>query len=110
MIVSYKARRRLKIGPGHWREPDEPLPEAHLYFRLESYLHTGYVSEVELSEADLLSAIERYCPELRAAILARLGIAAPQPSADGPTPAQRWALRVPLRAVGPAPRAGRTRA
>lgn len=64
MIKTYRARRRLKMLPDVWREPDELVPEAHTWFRVDSWLHTGYMTEAEVTEDEFLAAIERFCPEL----------------------------------------------
>lgn len=62
-VKSYKARRRLQMAPGVWREPGELVPEAYTWWRLESWVHTGNLEEVEIEEDELRAAIEQFCPE-----------------------------------------------
>lgn len=63
MIHTYIAKRRLEMAPAVWREPGELVPEAHGWFRIESYLNAGYLGETDVSEAELGAAIEAYCPD-----------------------------------------------
>jgi hypothetical protein len=73
-MITYAARRRLDIPPG-FREPGELVPEAHDWFRLESWLHTGYIVEVEVSEEDFRAAVAQYAPDNSEAILEKAGLA-----------------------------------
>lgn len=62
-VTSYRARRRLTIGDG-FREPGEPAPEAITWFRLDSYLHTGYIVEAKIEDDELIAWVTQFCPEL----------------------------------------------
>lgn len=88
MVDTYQARRRLKMAPDVWREPGELVPEAHTYFRLDSWLHTGYLIEVEVSEKDFRAAVKKFCPDLAKEIDLKAGLA-PDVRLTGPhkTPA-----------------------
>lgn len=61
-VQTYAARYRLFMGDS-WREPGELVPEAHLWFRVESYLHQGRIVEVEVSDDEFRQAVQRYCPQ-----------------------------------------------
>lgn len=63
-VLSYRAGRVLKIGEGY-RQPGEPLPEGVTWFRIDNYVHTGYVDEVQVEPEELLAWIEQYCPQLK---------------------------------------------
>jgi hypothetical protein len=73
VIDTYLARRRCLIGES-WREPGEPVPEAHLWRLIDALLHAGYVEKVQLSEADFAAAVAKYCPEDAKAIYDRLDL------------------------------------
>lgn len=60
-MVTYTANRRLKIG-GKWRQVGEPVPEAHGWLRLEEWLHTGYLREVELSHDEFRANLKKFVP------------------------------------------------
>ena len=74
MIATYAARRRIKIDPKRWREPGELVPEAHTWFRVDSYLHTGWLSQVRVEQAELRAAVETFCPTLGAQIYQLTGL------------------------------------
>ena len=74
LLDSYRARRRLEITAGNWREPEELVPEAHTWFMLDSWLHTGNIVETKISEQDLRAAIAQYCPELKPRLLELTGL------------------------------------
>jgi hypothetical protein len=64
MIVNtYRARRRIQMAPGVWREPDELLPEAAAWVRVDAYLHGGYIVKAEVSEKEFTAAVKKFCPE-----------------------------------------------
>lgn len=63
-VKTYKVRRRLQMQPGVWREADEMIPEAHTWWRVDSWAHTGQLAEVEVDEAEFREAIDKFCPEL----------------------------------------------
>lgn len=84
-VKTYAARRRLKVGsefrdgPRRTVDPvtvEHLVPEAHLWHKAESLLHTGYMSEVEVPIEDLFAALE--LRQISSAdsleILARLGL------------------------------------
>lgn len=84
-VKTYAARRRIKIGTEFRDGPartsmtptvDHLVPEAHLWFRQESLVHTGMLAEVEVPIEDLFAAFElRSIPSADClAILARLGL------------------------------------
>lgn len=64
MVTTYIARRRLKMAPEIWREPDQLVPEAVLWPRYESWLHTGHIREVEVEVEAFESALEDAQPPL----------------------------------------------
>lgn len=75
MVDTYRARRRLKVTPEHWREPGELLPEAHLIFRLDSLLHTGMITEAKgIEDQEFQEAVQRYCPEQAEQIFDLVGL------------------------------------
>lgn len=59
-VATYRARRRIRLTPDRWREPGELVPEAHLWFRVDSWAHTGWLEEFEADEADLEAAIKQF--------------------------------------------------
>lgn len=68
-VTTYVARRRLKMAPGVFRNPapkgrpveeGQLVPEAHLWFREESYLHTGELREVEVTPKQLQEAMDEF--------------------------------------------------
>jgi len=81
VIKTYTAGRRLLIGETH-REPGEPVPEAHVWFRPDDWAHTGYMHEVEVPEDDFRAAVRKHAPDQEQAILERVGLAEePKPPA-----------------------------
>lgn len=76
-VKAYRARYRLEVGPGDWREPGDDVPEAFLWFRMESFLHTGRIVEVWLTEAEFMAtlALHDISEENRLLILERAGLA-----------------------------------
>jgi hypothetical protein len=80
MIQTYRARYRLQMAPGVWREPTGPdglgelVPEAHTWFRVDSWLHQGQITEAEVSEEDFRAAVEKYCPDLAERIYELVGL------------------------------------
>lgn len=73
MIDTYVSRRRLEIGDS-WREPDEPVPEAHTWRLVETLIRGGQLTKTQLSEADFRAAVQKYCPQDADAIYAVLGL------------------------------------
>lgn len=73
MTKTYAAGRRLKIGDG-WREPGDLVPEAYTWLRMQDWLHTGYLKEVDVEDGELRSAISKFCPELSEQILGLAGL------------------------------------
>lgn len=63
MIKTYRARRPQTIGASD-RNPGELVPEAHTWFRVDSHVHTGYLTEEFISEEEFVVAVQKYCPEL----------------------------------------------
>jgi len=75
MVDTYRARRRVKIGPELWREPGELVPEAHTWYRRESIEHTGMiVAAKDVPEDEFRAAIAQHCPELAAQIYELTGL------------------------------------
>lgn len=72
MIDTYEMHRRGEIGDS-WREPGEPVPEAHLWRLTEGLVHGNVLHEVQMSEADFAAAVDKYCPDDAQAIYASLG-------------------------------------
>lgn len=75
MITTYIAKRRLKVGPDLWIEPrDEKrgvvgnkghlCPQVVLWPRWESFLHTGYVGEIQVTELEFEEALDNAVPKL----------------------------------------------
>lgn len=73
MVATFTAGRRLEIGDS-WREPGEPVPEAHTWFRRDDWLHTGYINETDLSAEDFRATVEQYAPDLAEEILFKAGV------------------------------------
>jgi hypothetical protein len=100
MIDTYRSRRRSQIGE-NWREPGEPVPEAHLWRLTDGLVRHGQLEPVQLSEADFAAAVSRYCPGEEDAIYAVLGLTpARQPavkSAGRTRPAKTVAATGPTR-------------
>jgi hypothetical protein len=84
-FTSYRAQHRLDMG-SRWREIGQLCPEAVLLFRMEAYLHSGWIVEAQLSEAELRDAIAQYCPEQEAAVLARYDLQPAEPAPPEPDP------------------------
>lgn len=82
MIHTYRARRRLQMQPGVWREPldaDGPgdlVPEAHTWFRVDSWLHTGYLEEADVTEDEFRDAVAEFCPDIEDRVLELAGVTA----------------------------------
>ena len=74
-VATFRARRRLDIHPG-FREPGELVPEAHTWFRRESWLHTGYLEEATVGEKEFRAAVHKYVKDKDevASILERAGL------------------------------------
>jgi len=62
------------LGSGDW-ERGELVPEAHTILRLDSFLHSGHLDEVEVEEEEFRAAIAKYCPEMEEQILLNAGVA-----------------------------------
>lgn len=76
-VDTYRVVRRCRVGDG-FRENGELIPEAHTWFAVEHYLHTGELEEApDVDETEFVAAVDTFCPELAADILARLGIDPP---------------------------------
>lgn len=67
-VKVYVAARRLKMAPGVFREPEEKktgqagqlVPEAHLWTRHESWLHTGHLRLKEVTPKELTAAFDEF--------------------------------------------------
>lgn len=101
---SYEARRRLLIGTTY-REPGEPVPEAHTWRLVESLVRAGEMVEVDTTLKDLSAAVQKYCPEQADAIYAQLGVTAYDPPVSEAPVTQEPSEAEPA----PAPRARRAR-
>lgn len=70
MITTYEAKRRLKVGQDLWIEPTEKggppslVPQVVIWPRHESFLHTGHVREIVVTEEDFDAALEAAVPPL----------------------------------------------
>lgn len=58
---TYRARRTMKVGYEH-RMRGQLVPEAIEFFRVESLVGSGYLDEVVVSHAELVEAINEFCP------------------------------------------------
>lgn len=89
MVATYRARRRIKLSPTSWREPGELVPEAHTWFRVESWAHTGWLEEVDVDEDELEAALgERLDADTAAKVRSQLGLdGTPVTTARGARPA-----------------------
>lgn len=74
MVKTFRARYDLNMGTSY-RENGQLVPEAHAWYRMESWLHTGHIIEAEVSEEDFRAAIAQFCPELEDEILELAGVA-----------------------------------
>lgn len=75
MIATYTAGRRLKMGADTYREPGLPVPEAHDWFRVEDWTHTGYLLEVAITEAAFRASVDEYiAPDERTLILSKVDL------------------------------------
>lgn len=106
MITTFRARRRIHVLPGIYREPQELLPEAVTWFRVEDQLHGGHIVEAEVSEIEFEDAVEQFCPEQRERIYALLGhtprprvnlIKAPAAPPPPPAPVKSVAKKAPAK-------------
>jgi hypothetical protein len=108
-VKSYEARRRLLIGTS-WREPGEPVPEAHDWRLVESLVRAGEMVEVDVTVRDLSASIQKYCPDEADAIYARLGITAyepePEPEPESAAPRPRRPRKPPVLVELPEPLEG----
>jgi hypothetical protein len=98
-FTSYTARYRLDIGE-EMREPGEPVPEAIIWFRMESYLHTGRIVEAPVSEDELRASITKFCPAEEKAILAKHGLKPLAEPAAKPVAKKAPAKKAPAKATG----------
>lgn len=73
MVATYKARYRLNMGTG-FREFGQLVPEAHTWFRRESYLHTGRLAETTVPKEEFLAAVDEFCPELKERLIPIVGL------------------------------------
>jgi hypothetical protein len=73
MIDTYLSRRPSLIGES-WRQPGEPIPEAHLWHLTEALVHSGQLQEVQMSEAAFRAAVDKFCPGEANAIYTALGL------------------------------------
>lgn len=87
LVTTYRARRRIKLTGTDWREPGELVPEAHQWFRTESWLHTGWLEQVEIDEAAFRAAVSQWCPSDSAAILSLVGLDGTRLTGTRSTPA-----------------------
>lgn len=63
MVDTYRARRRIQMAPGVFREPDDLLPEAAAWVRVDAYVHGGFITKAEVTEAEFNAAVKKFCPE-----------------------------------------------
>jgi hypothetical protein len=105
MVSTYRAGRRIRLEPDRWREPGELVPEAHTWFRLDSYLHTGWLVAVDVEETDLRAAVARFCPDLAATVLTNTGLDGARLHGPSQTPRHRR-TRTPADTTGPTVGAG----
>lgn len=84
-VKTYAVRRRIKVGseyrggPGKRTDPvtvEHLVPEAHLWRKAESLLHTGWLQEVKVPVEDLFAAFElrQLSSSDCLAVLGRLGL------------------------------------
>lgn len=58
MVKTWRARRRLKVRAGTFREPGELFPEAHIVRLAESWEHQGRARRTEVPESEFRSFVE----------------------------------------------------
>lgn len=75
MIDTYQMRRPSLIGT-QWRQPGEPVPEAHLWRLIEGMVRSGRLRQVQMPEAEFASAVSEHCPDSAEEIYAKLGLGA----------------------------------
>lgn len=63
-VRTFRARRRLKLGPDIHREPDELVPEAIIWPRYESQIHTGQIIETRCTPSEFEAALEGAVPPI----------------------------------------------
>jgi hypothetical protein len=94
MIETYAAFRRCLVGL-NYREPGEPLPEAHLWTMTESLLEHHEIQKARMSEVDFAAAVAKYCPGDAERIYTLLGLTPlelPNAEHTGPGRAPRTVL------------------
>lgn len=120
-VRTYRARRRLKMTPTHWREPGQLVPEVVTWFRIDDSLHTGRLIQVQVSPEEFEAAIAEFCPQLGDRIRELTGLNGERlrglhrspvrtvRARSALTPGQRqWALDLdPGPLIGPVPRTRR---
>lgn len=73
-VDTYAVRMRMMMSPGVWREYGELVPEAHLWYRMESWLHAGKLMAVTVPVEEFKAAVAKYCPEKADALIDAAGI------------------------------------
>lgn len=72
-VKTYRARRPQTMG-NEIRQPGELVPEACTWFRVDSHVHTGYLTEVDIPESEFIEAVQQYCPEMAEQISGITGV------------------------------------
>lgn len=123
-VKTYVARRRMQFRTDHWHNPaakgtpwqeGDIVPEAHVMFRVDSWLHSGHLGQVEVPVAKFRAALNRcdLSPAKRQRILHAAGLGPAKlegprntPVVEGGTAAPRKLRRefVPEANRGPVPR------
>jgi hypothetical protein len=73
VIDTYKIRRPCLIGT-RTRDINELVPEAHLWRLVEGMVRGGRLSPAQVTEAEFAAAVDKYCPDVAAAIYDKLGL------------------------------------
>jgi hypothetical protein len=63
-VQTYEAKRRLKVLPTLWIEPDTLIPQAVLWPRHEAFLHSGHMKEVHVTPEQFEAAMDAAEPPL----------------------------------------------
>jgi hypothetical protein len=72
VIDTYKIRRPCLIGTAT-RDINELVPEAHLWRLVEGMVRGGRLVPVQVTEAEFAAAVDKYCPDVAAALYEKLG-------------------------------------
>lgn len=64
IISTYRARRRVPVGGGRFREGGKPFPEGNGNRRnADRMVGTGHLEQAMMTVEDFLAAVEEYIPE-----------------------------------------------